>query len=195
VLGTELLHTALVDGPTRREIRGFLDEAFGGEFGDDDWENALGGLHVVLRDGGELVGHASVVQRRLVHDGRALRTGYVEAVAVRPDRRRGVEGQRLLGGREGAELVRRGVGSALMLSVERAVTAAYELGALSATEEALPFYAARGWQRWSGPTGTFGPAGVRLTPEEDGGVHLLPVGVRLDPGLPLLCDWRNGDCW
>jgi aminoglycoside 2'-N-acetyltransferase I len=177
VLGTELLHTALVDGPTRREIRGFLDEAFGGAFGDDDWENALGGLHVLLRDGGELVGHASVVQRRLVHDGRALRTGYVEAVAVRPDRRR------------------RGVGSALMLSVERAVIAAYELGALSATEEALPFYAARGWQRWSGPTGTFGPAGVRLTPEEDGGVHLLPVGVRLDPGLPLLCDWRNGDCW
>ena len=47
---------------------------------DQDWEHALGGVHAVAWLDGEVVGHASVVQRRLLHDGRALRTGYVEGV-------------------------------------------------------------------------------------------------------------------
>ena len=174
---TSVVHTALLDAALRREIRGFLDDAFAGAFGDHDWDNALGGLHVLLRDGDGLVGHAALVQRRLVHGGRALRTGYVEAVAVRRDQRR------------------RGHGSALMLGVERAVVAAYELGALSTSEEGAPFYAARGWRVWPGPTGVFGPHGAQLTPEEDGGVHVLPVTARLDPAEALLCDWRDGDCW
>ena len=60
--------------------------AFDGAFTDDDWDHARGGLHAVAFDGSELVGHASVVQRRLLHDGKALRAGYVEGVAVRADR-------------------------------------------------------------------------------------------------------------
>jgi aminoglycoside 2'-N-acetyltransferase I len=40
-------------------------------------------------DGDELVGHGAVVMRRLLHDAQALRTGYVEGVAVRADRRGG----------------------------------------------------------------------------------------------------------
>lgn len=38
-------------------------------------------------EGDALVGHASVIQRRLSIRGRALRTGYVEGVGVRADRR------------------------------------------------------------------------------------------------------------
>ncbi|MDT7800583.1 MAG: aminoglycoside 2-N-acetyltransferase [Actinomycetota bacterium] len=39
-------------------------------------------------DGDELVGHASLVQRRLPHGDRVLNTGYVEGVAVHPEHRR-----------------------------------------------------------------------------------------------------------
>ena len=51
-----------------------------GDFAPDDWEHALGGVHALLSEDGELIGHASVVQRRLLHGGRALRAGYAEAV-------------------------------------------------------------------------------------------------------------------
>lgn len=45
---------------------------------DHDWDHALGGLHELAWEGFELVGHASVVGRRLLHAGRTLRVGYVE---------------------------------------------------------------------------------------------------------------------
>ena len=35
-----------------RSARALLDEAFGGDFDDDDWEHALGGMHAVAFDGG-----------------------------------------------------------------------------------------------------------------------------------------------
>ena len=68
------------------------DEAFG----TDDWEHALGGTHALLHDGTTLVAHASLVMRRLVHGGRALRCGYVEAVAVAPHRQRQGLGGRVM---------------------------------------------------------------------------------------------------
>ena len=69
-------------------IRAMLVAAFGDDederFTDDDWEHAVGGVHVVLDVDGEIVTHASVVERELRVDGRPLRTGYVEAVATAP---------------------------------------------------------------------------------------------------------------
>ncbi|MET9470128.1 GNAT family N-acetyltransferase, partial [Streptomyces sp. NPDC006544] len=97
-----------------RRVRELLDAAFEGDFGAEDFEHALGGMHALVYDGEELVAHGSVVQRRVVHAGRALRTGYVEAVAVRADRRRS------------------GLGGVVMRSLEGVVARAYVLGALSA---------------------------------------------------------------
>lgn len=57
-----------------------------------------------------------MVQRGLPHGGRALRTGYVEAVAVREDR------------------CGRGYGAAVMSAVERFVRGAYDLGALGSAD-------------------------------------------------------------
>ena len=38
--------------------------------------------------------------------------------------------------------------------------------------------------------------GVVATPEEQGGVYVLPVeGVPLDLSGRLVCDWRDGDVW
>lgn len=63
----QLAHTADLDGGTLRAVRNLLERVFEGEFDDHDWEHSLGGMHVLLRDGTELVGHASLIQRRLLH--------------------------------------------------------------------------------------------------------------------------------
>ena len=144
---------------------------------DDDWEHALGGVHALVWEGDELIGHASVIQRRLLHGGRALRTGYVEGVGVRADRRG------------------RGYGGALMEALERVIRGAYELGALGSTEEAMDFYARRGWKPWRGPTSALTPTGIARTPDDDGGVFVLRLTVPLDLDGDLICDWRDGDVW
>jgi aminoglycoside 2'-N-acetyltransferase I len=170
-------HTADLDPAALAAARRLLDDVFGPEFSDEDWDHALGGIHAVVWEGEELVGHASVVQRRLLHGGRALRAGYVEAVAVRPDRRR------------------RGLGGALMEALERVVRGAYELGALGASDEGAALYLARGWRRWEGRTFALTPDGVVRTEEEDDGVFVLPVSTPLDISGDITCDWRDGDVW
>ena len=75
-----IAHTADLDRATRTAARELLDDVVRGEMTDHDWEHALGGVHALVWEGGELIGHASVVQRRLLHRGQALRAGYVEGV-------------------------------------------------------------------------------------------------------------------
>jgi aminoglycoside 2'-N-acetyltransferase I len=41
----------------------------------------------------------------------------------------------------------------------------------------------------------FAPGGLTRSPDDDGGVFVLPVSVELDPTVDLLCDWRTGDVW
>jgi len=170
-------HTADLDTATLDAARILLDDVFEGDMADHDWEHALGGVHALVWEGAELIGHASVVQRRLLHGGRALRAGYVEGVGVRTDRRR------------------RGHGAAMMEALERVVRGAYDLGALGATDEAASFYAARGWKLWQGPSSALTPTGIERTEEEDGGIFVLPLVVPLDLFGELTCDWRDGDVW
>jgi aminoglycoside 2'-N-acetyltransferase I len=172
-----MAHTADLDAATRRAARALLYEVFGDKMTEADWEHALGGVHAVIHEGDELVAHASVVQRRLLHGGRALRCGYVEGVVV-SDRHR-----------------RRGHGAALMAALERVIRGAYDLGALSATDTGRLLYESRGWQRWEGPTSALAPGGLTRTPRDDGGVYVLPVDVELDLAGELTCDWRDGDVW
>ena len=170
-------HTADLDPATLRAARALLDAAFAGAFDDSDWDHALGGIHALALEGDELVAHASLVQRRLLYGGRALRTGYVEAVGVRPDRRR------------------RGHGALVMAALERVIRGAYDAGALSATDDGAALYTARGWVRWAGPTSVLTPSGLARTEEDDGSVFVLPAGAALDPALALACDWRDGAPW
>jgi aminoglycoside 2'-N-acetyltransferase I len=171
-----IAHTADVDAATLAAARALLYEAFD-DMTEDDWEHSLGGLHALAFDGDALVGHAAVVQRRLLHGGRALRTGYVEGVAVRADQRR------------------RGHGAAMMDALERVIRGAYDLGALGATDEAVALYAGRGWQLWQGPSSALTPEGIRRTEDDDGGIYVLPGAVALDLDGELTCDWRGGDVW
>ncbi len=174
--GLRTAHTADLGAPALAAARALLFDVFD-DMTDADWEHGLGGMHALAWDGDMLIGHASVIQRRLVHHGRALRAGYVEAVAVR------------------AAWRGRGHGAALMAAVERIVRGAYDLGALGTTEEARDFYAARGWQPWQGPTSALTPSGIQRTADDDDAIYVLPVSVPLDLTGELTCDWRGGDVW
>jgi len=163
-----------------RAIRALCDAAWavGDEaFGDEDWHHALGGVHAVCRDGGEIVAHGSAVPRTLRAGGVDVPTGYVEAVATLPGHRR------------------RGHGSAVMRELTAHIDATYPLGALSTGVPA--FYERFGWQLWSGPTSVLVGGVARRTPEEDGAVmvRFTPSAPPIDPSGPISCDWREGDVW
>jgi aminoglycoside 2'-N-acetyltransferase I len=175
--GVRTAHTAELDSATLEAAHALLDDVFEGEFEEDDWEHALGGIHALVWEGDDLVAHGSVVQRRLLHGERALRTGYVEAVGVRADRRG------------------RGYGAAVMAALEPVIRRAYDLGALGASDIGAGFYASRGWRQWQGPTWALTPGGLVRTADEDGGVFVLPGDVPLDLSGHLTCDWRDGDVW
>jgi aminoglycoside 2'-N-acetyltransferase I len=170
-------HTSELEPATLERLHALLVDAFEGEFSEHDWEHALGGVHALAYEDGELVGHASVVQRRLLHGGRALRAGYVEGVGVRRDARR------------------RGHAAALMDAVEHVVRGAYELGALSASEAAVPLYTGRGWRPWRGATYALGPDGRVRTPDDDDSLYVLETTAPLEVAGEIACDWRDGDVW
>ncbi len=170
-------HTADLTAEELAAARSLLYDVFGDELEESDWEHALGGVHALVWEGDELIGHASVVMRRMLHDGRALRCGYVEAVAVRADHQR------------------RGHGGTLMEAVERVIHGAYDLGALGGTEEGAPLYLRRGWQVWQGPLFALTPDGVVRTADVDGWVYVLQSSAPLDLSGELRCDWRDGDVW
>jgi aminoglycoside 2'-N-acetyltransferase I len=173
----QVAHTADLGTETLKAARALLDGVFDGDLTEHDWEHSLGGMHALLWDGTELIGHASVVQRRLIHRGQALRAGYVEGVGVRADQRR------------------RGHGATMMEALAQVIRAAYDLGALGATDEAADFYAALGWTLWRGPTSALTPTGIERTPDEDGCIYVLPLAAPLDLSGELTCDWRDGDLW
>ena len=169
-------HTADLAPADLRAARALLDEAFEGDFDEQDWQHGLGGMHVLVSDERGLAAHGSVIQRRVRHRERWLRAGYVEGVGVRADVRR------------------RGLGGRVMAELERIIEGAYDLGALSASDDGAALYTARGWQLWSGRICALGPDGVvRLSDEEDC-TFVRPAGAGpLDAGYELVFDWRDGD--
>lgn len=156
--------------------RGLLFDVFD-DATEDDWEHCLGGMHAMLWDGDTLIAHGALIQRRLIYRGRALRTGYVEGVAVRVNHRR------------------QGVGGSVMSELERIIKGAYELGALGSSDEGLAFYAARGWQRWQGKSYALTPTGIVRTPDDDDGIFVFPVAEPMDLNADLICDYRQGEPW
>jgi aminoglycoside 2'-N-acetyltransferase I len=148
-----------------------------GEFTEDDWQHALGGVHFVLEVGGMIQGHAAVVERELHVANMPLRTGYVEAVAITPGRQRS------------------GLGTVVMAEVSRHVAGEYELGALGTGSQA--FYERLGWQTWRGPSSVRTAHGEVPTPADDGYIMVLPTprSPALDFDAPISCEWRAGDVW
>ena len=172
-----IAHTAQLDAVTLKSIRTLVEVAFEGDFDEHDWDHALGGVHALIREGSDVVAHACVVLRRMIHGGRTLRVGYVEAVAVRADRRRA------------------GSGRAVVAALEPFVRGGFEVGALAARATSGGLYASLGWEPWRGRTFALTPQGVVRTEEEDDAIHVLTSDESLDLDGDLTCDWREGDLW
>jgi len=172
-----LVHTADLESEARQRAYEMVNDAFAGEFTDTDWDHALGGMHALVWHRGAIIAHGAVVQRRLVYRGAPLRCGYVEAVAVRQDWR----GQ--------------GLAIAILDACEQVIRGGYQLGALSSSDRGRRLYTLRGWLPWRGPTSVLAPTGTTRTPDDDGSVFVLPVGIDLDASAALACDWRDGDVW
>jgi aminoglycoside 2'-N-acetyltransferase I len=172
----QVAHTSELDTAVLADARSLLYVVFD-DMTEGDWEHALGGMHAVAWHGNSIIGHASVVQRRLIHGGKALRTGYVEGVGVEPS----WQG--------------RGVGGQLMAPLERVIERAYDIGALGASDAAVGFYEHRGWIRWMGHTSVLAQAGVVRTPDEDDSTFVWRAGHPIDIAGELTCDWRDGDVW
>lgn len=175
-----MLHAAPTDAlpaSFKRELRALLDAAFSGGFDEDDWDHALGGVHVWLLDETTLISHASVVERTIVCSGEPLRTGFVEAVATAPEHRR------------------QGHGGTVLRHINALIRERYVLGALSTGSHA--FYERHGWERWRGPTFVVAAAGPERTPDDDDDVMILrtPRTPPLDLDGPIMSDWRKGDVW
>jgi aminoglycoside 2'-N-acetyltransferase I len=176
------LRTVTTAELTRAELealRELLFGAFGGRFEEHDWEHTLGGVHVLASEDDQVVAHGAVVPRTLAARGRELRTGYVEGVATRSDRRG------------------RGLATLVMAEAGRVIGRGYELGALADGTGIPGFYQRLGWEIWQGPTFVAGPGGPERTAEEDGSVLVLRTAAsgELDLAGSLTCDWRAGDVW
>jgi aminoglycoside 2'-N-acetyltransferase I len=161
-------------------IRQLLDAAFrddDGHFAESDWRHALGGVHVIAEEAGEILAHGSVVERRLEIGGRGVRTGYVEAVGTSPAHQR------------------RGLATRVMHEIGDVIREGYDVGALSTG--AVAFYARLGWELWRGPTAVRTSTGVERTPDDDGGIMILrtPISPPLDLDDEIVCEWRDGDVW
>ncbi len=167
-------HTAGLRTVELSEIRALCDLAFD-DYDDTTWQQALGGMHALVRDdAGTLVAHGSLVLRRMRVGDRWLRCGWVESVVVHPEHRK------------------QGHGHAAMASLE-ALAPGYDLLGLCSSDDGRVLYEARGWTRWRGPASALTPDGIRPTPDEDS-IYVL-AGGGLDPSGPIVCDWREGDLW
>jgi aminoglycoside 2'-N-acetyltransferase I len=175
------LATAELSAAETRTIRTLLADAFGPDdeerFTDADWQHSVGGTHIVLDIEGEILAHASVVEREIQVGDVPLRTGYVEAVATRPDR----QGE--------------GLGTRVMREVGSYIEDRFELGVLGTGSHA--FYERLGWLTWRGPAFVRMSDGPRRTPDEEGFILVLPTRASppLDFIAPISCEWRPGDVW
>lgn len=168
-----------VDAETRLALRALWRRAYGDRFTDDDADHAYGGVHVLSRDGGRLVGHASVVPRRIrFGDGPWRSVGYVEAVATDPDRQR------------------EGVGRRTMERLHDEIGARWSAAMLS-TGRATGFYELLGWERWLGPTYVQTAAGVVSSDDDHGGLMVLRLDSTVGPDVrtSVTCEDRVGDAW
>ena len=173
-----VLESDQVDAATRAALRRLWATAFGDRFDDDDADHAFGGVHVLIRDEGQLVGHASAVPRRIRFGDQPWRTiGYVEAVATEPER----QGE--------------GIGRLAMLRLHDEISSRWKVALLS-TGRATGFYERLGWKRWLGLSYTQTEAGV-VRDDEHGGLMVFsadPSAV-VDRTLTVTCQDRLGDAW
>lgn len=160
------------------KVREMLDVAYEGDFADEDWEHACGGMHFWVEEDGEIIAHAAVVIREIEFGEVRLKTGYLEAVATRAEDR----------GKGYGTMVTRAAGDWIL--------AHCEAGALSTGEHA--FYARLGWELWRGETWMRLASGeLERTEDDDGGIMVLRTErtPQWDIEARIVAEERSGDVW
>ena len=175
----DVVDSPQMDESSRLEARRLWHAAFGDRFDDNDADHAFGGVHVLVREAGRLVGDASAVPRRLrFGDGPWRAVGYVEAVAVEP------------------EWQRRGIGHRLMEVLQAEIAGRWPLAMLS-TGRTTAFYESLGWTQWRGLSYTLTASGSVVPDGEHGGLMVLVIDPSAEPDLDaaVTCEDRPGDAW
>ncbi|HSE07730.1 MAG TPA: GNAT family N-acetyltransferase [Nocardioidaceae bacterium] len=173
-----IIESDQIDASSRVDLRDLWRRAFGDRFSDEDADHAYGGVHVLVRDGGRLIGHASAIPRRIKFGDQPWRTiGYVEAVATDPDR----QGE--------------GVGRQTMQTLQAEISRRWPVALLS-TGRATDFYKLLGWEQWGGLSYTRTVNGV-VPDGEEGGLMVLRLEPSVVPDLSVAvtCEDRLGDAW
>lgn len=170
-------HTCHLSKIEKEILYSLLTESFGGDFSLDDFQHALGGMHIFAYDQEKIVGHVAVVQRNMAIDNNPIVVGYVEAMAVLKDYRR------------------RGIGKELMIQANGIIKSCYQLGLLSASEEGVPLYSLLGWHKWKGKLFELNQGVYKQTEGDDEGIMALSILNEIDLTSSLYCDFRCGDQW
>ncbi len=68
MIDLRIAHTADLEAAERAAARALLYDVFD-DMTEADWEHALGGIHALVHDGSDVVGHAALVMRRVIHQG------------------------------------------------------------------------------------------------------------------------------
>lgn len=162
---------------TQLEIcRSVLNEAFDGDFSEEDWSHTFGGIRFLGFLEKRLIAHGSVVPRTIWMDAIETKVGYVEGIAVEKS------------------YWRRGFGSLLISEITAFCRAEYPISMLSTGEK--EFYRKQGWVDFLGES-YVKENGIEIrTKEEDEGLMVL-LGALSSLSIPrkVVCETRDGDFW
>lgn len=171
------LHTSQLISSEKETLFGLLVEGFSSDFTYDDFQHTLGGMHVIAYDQQKMVGHVAIVQRNMAINDDPISVGYVEAMVVEENYRR------------------QGIGASLMQHTNEIISACYQLGLLSASEEGQKLYRSVGWKVWKGALFEQQQRHYIRSIEEEGGVMAWSAHDNIDFTASLYCDFRGGDQW
>ena len=158
------------------ELRDLLNDAFEGDFSEEDWQHTYGGIRFMGYLNDELIGHGAVVSRNMNVDDKKINVGYVEAIAIV------------------SAHCRKGFGSRLMEEITAYCQSKFSLSMLSTGEKA--FYRRHGWLDFEGESYiSLNQVEMRSKEEDEGLMYLF--GMNEIAGMPkkIVCESRSGDAW
>ncbi|HGV3503387.1 TPA: GNAT family N-acetyltransferase [Providencia stuartii] len=170
-------HTSQLTDDEKDTLFDMLFVGFEGDFTRDDFEHALGGMHVLAYDQHRIVGHVAIIQRHMAINDKPISVGYVEAMAVLESYRR------------------QGIGRELMSMTNTIIGNCYQLGLLSASDEGFHLYQSLGWKVWKGSLFELRQGAYVRSEGEEGGVMGWSRDNSIEFTESLYCDFRGGDQW
>jgi len=153
-----------------------LNEAFEGDFSQEDFRHTFGGLRFLGYFNQELVAHGSVIPRNMCIDEIQVQVGYIEGVAVIP------------------KYWKKGFGSLLIAEITSYCRSQYSISMLSTVEK--NFYSRHGWVEFEGESYVLSE-GRELSTKEENETLMFLMGTNLEARSlnKAVCNERTGDAW